>query len=91
MWKNFLLILLDVTTAFFDTRFGSKTETESYRKIADSLTCNPCNVLFISDTMKEVKAAHEAGMQAILCDRDLEVSQSPYMVIIRSFDEVFLG
>jgi enolase-phosphatase E1 len=78
--------------AFFDTRIGTKTETESYRKIAESLACDPCNVLFISDTMKEVKAAHEAGMQAILCDRDLKASQLPEanIVIIRSFDEVLL-
>jgi len=77
---------------FFDTRVGSKTQAESYVKIAESLACNPCNILFISDTMKEVKAAHEAGMQAILCDRDLKASQSPEanIVIIRSFDEVFL-
>ena len=78
--------------AFFDTRVGSKTETESYRKIAESLACNPSNVLFISDTVKEIKAAHEAGMQSILCDRDLKASQlsEANMVIIRSFDEVFL-
>jgi enolase-phosphatase E1 len=78
---------------FFDTRIGTKTETQSYKKIAESLACNPCNILFISDTMKEVKAAHEAGMQAILCDRDLKASQSPEanIVIVRSFDEVFPG
>lgn len=78
--------------AFFDTRVGSKTQTESYRKIAESLACNPCNILFISDTMKEVKAAHAAGMQAILCNRNLNTSQSPdanIVIIIRSFDEIF--
>jgi enolase-phosphatase E1 len=78
--------------AFFDTRVGSKTQTESYRKIAESLACNPCNILFISDTMKEVKAAHEAEMQAILCNRNLNTSQSPdanIVIIIRSFDEIF--
>lgn len=79
--------------AFFDTRVGAKPQSESYRKIAESLACNPCNVLFISDTMKEVKAALEAGMQAILCNRDLKASQLPgtNIVIIRSFDEVFPG
>jgi hypothetical protein len=43
--------------------------------------------------MKEIEAAYESGMQAILCDRDLKASQSPEanMVIIRSFDEVFPG
>jgi enolase-phosphatase E1 len=78
--------------AFFDTRVGSKTQTQSYRKIAESLACNPCDILFISDTMKEIKAAHEAGMQAILCYRDLKASQPPKanIIIIHSFDEVLL-
>ena len=54
---------------------------------------NPSNALFISDTVKEVKAANEAGMQAILCDRDLKASQlsETNIAIIRSFDEVFPG
>jgi enolase-phosphatase E1 len=78
--------------AFFNTRVGSKTQTQSYRKIAESLACNPCDILFISDTMKEIKAAHEAGMQAILCYRDLKASQPPKanIIIIHSFDEVLL-
>jgi methionine salvage enolase-phosphatase E1 len=56
--------------------------------------CNPFNALFISDVLKEVKAAHDAGMQAILCNRDLKASHLPEtnnIVIIRSFDEVFPG
>ena len=76
--------------AFFDTRVGSKTQTESYRKIAELLACNPCDILFISDTVKEVKAAHETGMQAILCNRDLKASKSPEVnIVIHSFDEIF--
>jgi hypothetical protein len=40
--------------------------------------------------MKEVKAALEAGMQAILCDRDLKASKSPEAtIVIHSFDKVF--
>jgi len=79
--------------AFFDTRIGSKTETQSYRKIAKSLACNPCNILFISDTMKEIRAAHNAGMQAILCYRDLKASppSEASVIIIHSFNEVFLN
>ena len=46
--------------------------------------------LFISDTIKEIVAAHEAGMQAILCKRDMhgfESSQSN--IVIHSFEEIF--
>jgi enolase-phosphatase E1 len=78
-------------STFFDTGVGAKTQSESYRKIAESLACSPRNVLFISDTIKEIKAAQEARMRTILCNRDLKTSQLPEtnIVIIRSFDEVF--
>jgi enolase-phosphatase E1 len=85
----------DLTTrisAFFDTRIGAKTETESYRKIAEALTHSPRDLLFISDAMKEVKAACDAGMQAIICDRNLQAPQpEEAKTVIHSFDEVFPG
>jgi enolase-phosphatase E1 len=78
--------------AFFDTRIGAKTETESYRKIAQALTHNPRDLLFISDAMKEVRAASDAGMQAIICDRDLHAPQPEgTKTVIHSFDELFPG
>ena len=47
-------------------------ETESYRKIGQALTHDPRDLLFISDAVKEVTAACDAQMQAIICDRDLQ-------------------
>jgi enolase-phosphatase E1 len=83
----------DLTTrisAFFDTRIGAKTETESYRKIAEALTHSPRDLLFISDAMKEVRAACDAGMQAIICDRNVQAPQpEEAKTVIHSFDEVF--
>ncbi len=77
-------------SAFFDTRIGAKTETESYRKKA--LTHNPRDLLFISDAVKEVTAACDAGMQAIICDRDLQAPQPEgAKSVIHSLDEVFPG
>jgi enolase-phosphatase E1 len=79
-------------SAFFDTRIGAKTETESYRKIGQALTHNPRDLLFISDAVKEVTAACDAGMQAIICDRDLQAPQPEgAKTVIHSFDEVFPG
>jgi enolase-phosphatase E1 len=78
--------------AFFDTSVGAKTETESYRKIIESLAManNPSYFLFISDAMKEIKAAYDAGMQAILCNRDKRAFQLPEdKIVVHSFDEVF--
>jgi enolase-phosphatase E1 len=55
--------------AFFDTRVGAKTEAESYRKIAASVSLETQQFLFLSDAAKEIEAAREAGMQALLCQR----------------------
>jgi enolase-phosphatase E1 len=61
-------------SAFFDTRVGAKTETQSYRNIAASLSREPREFLFLSDAAKEIEAARSAGMQAILCERDPRVT-----------------
>jgi methionine salvage enolase-phosphatase E1 len=55
---------------------GAKTETESYIRIAQTLTRSPHDFLFISDAVNEVIAANDVGMQAILCNRDAHASQS---------------
>lgn len=55
---------------FFDTRAGAKSEVESYRKIAASVSCEPRQFLFVSDAVKEIEAARSAGMQALLCERE---------------------
>jgi len=62
--------LTSYISAFFDTRIGGKSEGESYKKIAASLSLEPHQFLFITDAGKEIEAARSAGMQAILCERD---------------------
>ncbi|HEV2194355.1 MAG TPA: acireductone synthase [Candidatus Acidoferrum sp.] len=57
-------------SAFFDTRVGAKAEAESYRKIAAAVLQEPRQFLFVSDAVKEIDAAREAGMQALLCERE---------------------
>ena len=81
--------LTSFISAFFDTRVGAKNEQESYKKIAASLSSAPQHFLFISDAVKEIEAAQSAGMQAILCDRDLgsASSRGPYEAI-HSFDNL---
>lgn len=56
-------------SAFFDTRVGSKANADSYRKIAAAVSCEPKDILFLSDAMKEIEASRTAGMQALLCER----------------------
>ena len=77
---------------YFDTTVGSKTEAESYRQIAAALSLPTTKVLFISDVVKELDAASEAGMQALLCVRPgnhPQTSPAPYRTI-ESFDELKL-
>lgn len=76
--------------AFFDTHTGIKTAASSYRKIATSLRCPPGEFLFVSDSPKEVEAAHSAEMHAVLCDRGASASAQPSPCgVIRTFDEIF--
>ncbi|EME86832.1 uncharacterized protein MYCFIDRAFT_29854, partial [Pseudocercospora fijiensis CIRAD86] len=54
---------------FDTTNAGLKTESTSYSKIAEALKRKPEEVLFLSDNVKEVDAAIEAGMKSIVVDR----------------------
>jgi enolase-phosphatase E1 len=71
---------------YFDTRVGAKTAASSYRKIAKKLGRAEAEILFVSDASKEIAAAVEAGMQAVLCVRDGAENVSGFDVI-RSFEE----
>jgi enolase-phosphatase E1 len=48
--------------AYFDTTTGPKAEAGSYGRIAAALKVNPGDVLFISDSVRELDAAREAGV-----------------------------
>jgi enolase-phosphatase E1 len=74
----------------FDTTTGSKTDAGSYRRIADAIAVPPARVVFVSDIVKELDAAAEAGMQAILCVRSAAepVSGAERYAVVRTFDEI---
>jgi enolase-phosphatase E1 len=50
----------------FDTSVGSKTDPESYRRIASTLDTPPSSILFLSDAVRELEAARTAGMRTVL-------------------------
>jgi enolase-phosphatase E1 len=54
---------------WFDTRIGAKQQAESYGAIANAMGAWPQQVLFISDALSELEAAHGAGMAVLLSDR----------------------
>jgi len=77
-------------SANFDTNIGHKREAESYRKIAEALSLNAEDVLFLSDIPEELDAAREAGFETALTVRPgnapLE-SDTPHPSI-HTFDEL---
>lgn len=48
---------------YFDTRIGSKDDSASYRRIASEIGLDPGEILFLSDSVKELDAARVALMQ----------------------------
>ena len=76
-------------SAFYDTAIGVKTESESYRRIAESLHHATSEILFISDAISEIKAARLAGLHATLCVRDpADTNDDSGDGNIRTLDEV---
>ena len=81
--------LTEYISGFFDTRIGAKTESDSYRRIAESLGRAASEVLFVSDAIKEVEAARVASMQAVLCLRDPAAGQAVSgHKNVRTFDQI---
>jgi len=54
---------------YFDTNVGKKGEAESYRRIAEKINLSAGEIVFISDVIEELNAAHEAGMKVLLSVR----------------------
>ena len=55
---------------YFDTNIGAKKESKSYGNIAGKLQKQKREILFISDVLDELNAAHKAGLDGVLCVRE---------------------
>ncbi|HEV8427998.1 MAG TPA: acireductone synthase [Pyrinomonadaceae bacterium] len=75
---------------YFDTNIGKKGEAESYRRIAEALKLPAEQVLFISDVVEELDAAHEARMKTLLSVRPGNTAQDNVKSYpeIQSFDQI---
>lgn len=60
-------------SSFFDTRIGSKRDSDSYRRIAASKTLPPSSIIFFSDVPEELEAADKAGLMTGLVDREKKI------------------
>jgi len=85
----------DAIQMWFDTtNAGPKTERASYETIAHGLGTEAGKVLFLSDNVREVSAALEAGMKAIVVDRpgnaELAGREREEYEVVTSFDQIKL-
>jgi len=62
---------------WFDTRIGSKQATDSYSAIAAVLQLEPAEILFVSDAIAEIRAAHGIGMAVRFSDRQGNPGRDP--------------
>jgi enolase-phosphatase E1 len=77
-------------SGYFDTRVGSKTSAESYRAIAAAADVPTREILFVSDAVRELDAAREAGCLTRLSLREGNppVADANGHAEIRSFAEI---
>lgn len=62
--------LRPLIAGYFDTRTGPKMESASYAAIAKAMDVAPGEAVFFSDSVKELDAAREAGMETRLVVRE---------------------
>jgi enolase-phosphatase E1 len=76
--------------AYFDTRTGPKTAAASYARIAEAMGIEPGQALFLSDVVRELDPAREAGFgtRVVVRDGNAAVIDAHEHRAIRSFDEV---
>ncbi|XP_015270811.1 PREDICTED: enolase-phosphatase E1 isoform X2 [Gekko japonicus] len=86
--------ILELFNGHFDTKIGSKVDSESYQRIATSIGCSPNNILFLTDVTREADAAEEVDVHVAVVIRPgnagLTDDEKSYYRLITSFDELFL-
>ncbi len=61
---------------YFDTKIGAKQERGSYQNITRELGVDAADIMFCSDVLAELDAAHQAGMRTVLVDRREDYPQA---------------
>jgi enolase-phosphatase E1 len=74
---------------YFDTTVGAKTVEQSYRQIATTLQLPGSRIMFVSDTLKELRAAQAVGMKPVLCLRSPGPgAETSGHAIVHTFDDI---
>lgn len=61
--------LTPLLAGYFDTTTGPKKASKSYASICEAVSLDPTQVCFLTDSLEEACAAHDAGLSAILSVR----------------------
>ncbi len=79
-------------TSWFDTRLGSKVNSQSYIDLAKHLAIPAAKLLFISDAPDELKAAKNAGLQVCGSQRpgNIQIINEASYKTIKKFSELEL-
>jgi enolase-phosphatase E1 len=88
LFKN--TVMGDLTPLFsmyFDTTTGNKTESQSYLTIADELLVLPQEILFLSDSSKELAAASAANFNICGLNRQTTAVADNFMYV-QKFSEI---
>lgn len=85
--------LLNLIENYFDVLTGPKTNPSSFKKIAlQYMNISPNQLLFITDTVDEARAAREAGCQVVLVQRSdnkrLVASQTLEYYVVNSLNSI---
>ena len=66
-----------------------KPEKEIYQKVLDRLLCKPCEVIFVDDKEKNVKAAQELGINGVKFDKET-LRENVFSIIDRQNNRLFI-
>ena len=81
--------LSEYLSGYYDTTTGPKREAESYKLIAANAGFEPADMLFLSDVVPELDAAHQAGLKVALVVRPGNATtESDVYPVINSFDQI---
>lgn len=76
---------------YFDESIGKKTNPASYEMIAERIRQSPESILFVSDSIEELKAAQKLGINIVQACREPENFQSMMYDMAENFHEIKLS
>lgn len=74
-------------SGYFDTTIGGKLEKDSYTRIVEEIGAAANDILFLSDNIKELDAARDAGMGTVWLNR-YQMPDRPVHKEAKDFSEI---